>query len=379
MPALPNLKRTSAVLLGICLTAGATSVALPASAANKPTAPRNASYTVKSFPAVGSETGPDDITHLGTSVYVSFQNGVGPLGEASASGATKSTIQEYSFDGKPGKSWQVTGKVDGLTADPAHHRLLLTANEDGNSAFITLSPKAAQPLTTYNYSGLTHGGGTDAITVKGGKIIVSASAPTNASGPAAYSVDLEGTTAKLTPLFSDNATATIANGALAGTTTTLALTDPDSNTAVPAAAPRFKTAFMLGAQGDQQLIFASNLGAAKQNLQVLHVAQPLDDTVFAARAGETLWITDPTANTVYSVTGPFTAGQAVSTVAPDAGATSLNTLDLTSGALAPITELSAIHPKGLMFMSSEENEHNGHHRNHESNHGETATTGGTMR
>jgi len=373
MPALPHLLRTSAALLGICLTAGATSAAVPASAANKPDAPRIAGYTVRSFPAVGDETGPDDITHLGKSVYVSFQNGVGPLGEASKSGETESTIQQYSLDGRPGKSWQVTGKVDGLTADPAHHRLLLTANEDGNSAMATLSPEAARPLTTYTYSGLTHGGGTDAITVKGGEIIVSASAPTDATGPAAYAVALEGTTAMLTPLFSDNATATIANGPLAGTTTTLALTDPDSNTAVPAAAPRFKKTIMLDAQGDQQLIFDANLGKAKQSLQVLNVAQPLDDTVFAAHAGETLWITDPSANTVYSVAGPFKAGLAVSTVAPDSGATSLNTLDLTSGALTPITELSAIHPKGLMFMSSRENEHDRRNHGHRSHDGETAT------
>lgn len=362
MPALPNLKRTSLVLVGVCLTAGATSAALPASAANKPEAPQRASYTVKSLPAVGPETGPDDTTHLGKSVYVSFQNGVGPLGEVSKSGASESTIQQYSLDGKPGKSWQVTGKVDGLTADPAHHRLLLTANEDGNSSFTTLSPGAAQPLTTYSYSGLTHGGGTDAITVKDGKIMVSASAPADATGPAAYSVALTGTTAKLTPLFADNATATIANGPNAGTTTTLALSDPDSNTAVPRSAARFKNTFVLDAQGDQQLIFAANLGKTKQALQVLNVAQPLDDTVFAARANETLWITDPSANAVYSVTGPFTAGEAVSSAVPDTGKSSLNTLDLTTGSLTPIPELASIHPKGLMFVSSSDEDRDGGHQ-----------------
>lgn len=54
------------------------------------------------------------------SVYVSFHNGVGPLGEPSAVGVAASTIQQYSLEGKPGKSWQVTGKVDGLTADLVH-------------------------------------------------------------------------------------------------------------------------------------------------------------------------------------------------------------------------------------------------------------------
>jgi len=372
MPAMPQFKRTSLVLIGVCLTAAATSAALPASAADKPEGPKASGYTVKSFPAVGSESGPDDITHLGNSVYVSFQNGVGPQGEASPAGATESTIQQYSRDGKPGKSWQVTGKVDGLTADPTHHRLLLTANEDGNSSFATLSPEAVQPLTSYTYSGLTHGGGTDAITVRHGKIVVSASAPSVSTGPAAYSVALEGTTAALTPLFADNATATIANGPNAGTTTTLALTDPDSNTMVPRSAARFKNSFMLDAQGDQQLIFASNLGKARQGLQVLNVAQPLDDTAFATRANETLWITDPSANAVYSVTGPFKAGQAVSTVTPDTGATSLDTLNLATGVLTPIQELAAIHPKGLMFVSSGDKDHDRGNHGHQSHKGENA-------
>ncbi len=204
---------------------------------------------------------------MGDSVYVSFHNDVGPLGEASANGATASTVQQFSVDRKPGKSWQVTGKVDGLTADPEHHRLLLTASEDGNSSFSTLSPDPAKPLTTYTYSGLTHGGGTDAVSVVNGKILVSASAPADTSGPAAYSVALEGTTAKLTPVFGDSATATAANGPQAGKTTTLGLTDPDSNTQVPASAPRFKNSFMLDAQADRQLIFTSNPGGGDEDKQ----------------------------------------------------------------------------------------------------------------
>ena len=355
MAVTPNkLKRTSLVLMGAAVTAAAmASAALPASASENhepPAAP--AGYNVKTFSPVGAESAPDDITRLGDSVYVSFQNGVGPLGEPSAVGATASIIQQYSLDGTPGKSWQVTGKVDGLAADPAHDRLLLTANEDGNSSFSTLTPDQAKPLTTYTYSGLTHGGGTDAVSVDHGKILVSASAPADTTGPAAYSVDLQGTIAKLTPLFSDNATATAANGPQAGQTTSLALTDPDSNTVVPSSAPRFKGSFMLDAQADRQLIFASNPGIGKQPLQALTVAQPLDDTVFAAHAGQTLLVTDPKDNKVFSVTGPFKAGQAVSTVVPDAGPTYLATLDLGTGTLTPIKELAAIHPKGLAFTGT---------------------------
>lgn len=357
MSVTPNkLTRTSLVMMGAAVTAAAmASAALPASATDNnheaPAAP--AGYTVKIFSPVGTESAPDDITRLGDSIYVSYQNGVGPLGETSAAGAAASTIQQYSLTGTPGKSWQVTGKVDGLTADPAHDRLLLTANEDGNSRFSTLTPDQAKPLTNYTYSGLTHGGGTDAVSVNHGTILVSASAPSGATGPAAYSVDLDGTTAKLTPIFGINAAATAANDPHAGQPTSLALTEPDSNTVVPASAPRFKNTFMLDAQADQQLIFASNPGTAHQSLQALAVAQPLDDTVFAARSGQTLLITDPKDNKVYSVTGPFTAGEAVSAVVPDAAPSSLAALDLGTGALTPIKELAAIHPKGLTFTATD--------------------------
>lgn len=173
-----KLKRTSLFLAGAAVAAASlASTALPATADESHPRATAADYNIKSFPAVGTETGPDDITRLGGSLYVTFQNGVGPRGEPSRTGATASTIQQYGLDGKPGKSWQVTGKVDGLTAEPAHDRLLLTANEDCNSSFSTLNPHASNSLTHYTYVGLTHGGGTDAITVADGKIIVSASAP----------------------------------------------------------------------------------------------------------------------------------------------------------------------------------------------------------
>ena len=341
--------------IGAAVTVGAlAATALPASAAQYRDTKPATGYTVHSFAAVGSESKPDDITRLGDRVFVAFQNGVGSLGEPSPSGVTSSTIQEYSLDGRAGKSWQVPGKVDGLTADNAQHRLLITTNEDGNSHFSTLTPDRDQALKTYGYAGLIHGGGTDAITLVHGRIVITASAPTSVSGPALYTVDLDGTTATLTPKFADNATAKAINGPHAGQSVTLGLTDPDSNTIVPRSAARFRGDFMLTAQGDQQLVFASQPESSKSELQVLSVAQPMDDTVFAGRGDQTLWITDPAHNTVVAVTGPFTAGHAISSVTPDAGPAYLATLNLTDGTLRPIKALAAIQPKGLLVASSSE-------------------------
>ena len=341
-------KRKAAVAVGAAITVAAlTATAMPASAAVHADPKTPAGYTVKAFAGVGAESKPDDVTRLGNFIYVTFQNGVGPLGEPASDGTTSSTIQQYRLDGTPGKSWQVQGKVDGLSADPSKDRLLLTTNEDGNSGFSTLTPGGKQPLKSYTYKGLTHGGGTDAISVFDGKILISASAPTDSTGPAVYTVHLAGSTADLTPVFADNASAITANGANAGQGVTLALTDPDSNTVVPAAAPRFKGDFMLDGQGDMQLVFAPD--HANKPLQVLTVNTPVDDTVFATGQKRTLWVSDPTANTLYSVTGAFKAGQAVSAVTPDVGRSYLATLNLKDGSLTPIPQLAAISPKGLLF------------------------------
>ena len=339
--------------LGAALSAAVLAgTALPAMAA--PETPAHAApaagFTVRAFHGTAGESKPDDVVRLGGSIYVAYQNGVGPMGEPAADGATASTIQQFSPDGRPGPSWNIPGRIDGMGADEAGHRLLVTTNEDGNSSLHTLTPaRGAQAVKDYAYTGLTHGGGTDTVTVYHGRILVTASNPADSTGPAVYEAALSGTTAALTPLFKDNAAATLANGPHAGQPTTLALTDPDSSTRVPAASPRFKDNFMLDAQGDQQLVFAQHADTPRQALQVLDLAQPVDDTAFAGHRDQTLWTTDPDHNAVYAITGPFTAGQALSAVTPDSGPDYLATLDLNDGSLTPIPTLAGIHPKGLLF------------------------------
>lgn len=287
-----------------------------------------------------------------------------PGGEASpTTGVTASTIQQYSLTGKPEASWSIPGHVDGLGADEHHQRLLITGNEDANSSFHTLTPAAREnPVKNYAYTGLTHGGGTDSVVIDHGRILISASNPTTLAGPAVYEATLCGDIARLTPVFTDTATATLANGTTPGAPATLALTDPDSSTVVPAQTPRFRNEFLLDSQGDQQLIFADHADTPKQHIQVLNLPQPVNDTVFATTRARTLWVTDPTADTVDAITGPFTPGQAISAVTPNSGATSLATLNLTTGTLTPIPQLAAIHPEGLLFASTGAAEHPDHRR-----------------
>ena len=312
-----------------------------------------------------SLTQPDDIVTLGGNLYVGFQNGVGSQGEVSTNGNLDSTLAEFTTSGTLVKQWDVKGKIDGMGTDPATGQVIATVNEDANSSLYTVSNGT---VTHYTYAGaLPHLGGTDAVQVYNGKILISASAPGTsgkapASAPAVFAVTLNAgaKTAAVAPFFADNATATAAAAPNAGKKVTLALTDPDSNTVVPSSSPAFAGDFMLNSQGDEELIFS---GASGQNLKVLKISNSVDDTAWATSATGTLYTTDSSANTVDSVTGPFTPGTAYTAVtpcnangaptncpAPGFPADTLGTINLTTGAVNNVTVVGPVNPKGLIFV-----------------------------
>ncbi len=313
-----------------------------------------------------SLTQPDDIVTLGGNLYVGFQNGVGSQGEVSTSGNLDSTLVEFTPAGSVVKQWDVTGKIDGMGADSATGQVIVTVNEDSKSSLYTVSGGTVTHYT-YTPSTLAHLGGTDAVAAFNGKILISASAPGTsgkapASAPAVFAVTLNAgaKTAAVAPFFADNATATGVNAPNAGKKVTLALADPDSNLVVPSSSPEFAGDFMLNSQGDQELIFS---GASGQNLQVLKIPTPVDDTAWATSASGTLYITDSTANTVDAITGSFTPGTAYTavtpcnansapTVCPGPGfaANSLGTINLKTGALGKVAVIGPLTPKGMVFV-----------------------------
>jgi hypothetical protein len=263
---------------------------------------------------------PDDITRLGNDLFVGFQNGVGPQGQASTDGDLDSTVVELTLSGHPVDQWDVVGKTDGVTADPALGGVIATVNEDANSALYTIRPfatPAADVVTRYAYSKvLPHGGGTDAISIYDGQIFISASAPgTNGppapqpSDPAVYSVTLDPATrvATVSPLFYDEDPATVANVTSPQylKTTKLALTDPDSNEVVPSSGPRFAGDFMLTSQGDQEQIYVADAGSTHQRLSVLALTQAVDDTAWPTYPHGALYSTDSTNDAVDLVTASF--------------------------------------------------------------------------
>lgn len=336
-------------------------------------------------------TKPDDITRMGNDIFVAYQNGVGPQGQSSSNGINFSTIVEYGIEGGFVASWNLTGHTDGLTADPLTHKLIATVNEDANSSLYTIDPSSTgNAVTQYNYdlgNPLPHGGGTDAVSIYKGMILISASAPgttptsnTATTSPAVYVATLSGPasgqqsgTANLKPYFYDGSTATVANetsptytslspspsayGTVPpeGTKVTLALTDPDSNEVVPRAAPRFGGNFVLDSQGDQQLIFAD--GTVANNLSVLNLSQSINDSAFVTNASGKLFVSDPKNNEILALSGPMLPGQVIVAATPSSANNPVNipnylaTLNLTNGTVTPITGVENVVPQGLLFVS----------------------------
>jgi hypothetical protein len=309
---------------------------------------------------------PDDIETLAGNLYVGFQNGVGSQGEAAPSGNLDSTLVEFTPAGSVVKQWDVTGKIDGMGVDSATGQVIASVNEDLKSSLYTVSGGTVTHYT-YTPSSLPHLGGTDAVAVYNGKILISASAPGTsgkapASVPAVFAVTLNAgaNTAAVAPLFADNAAATGVNAPHAGQQVTLGLTDPDSNGLVPSSSPEFAGDFMLNSQGDEELIFS---GASGQNLQVLKISNSVDDTAWATSASGSLYTTDSTADTVDAITGSFTPGTAYTAVTPCNAnsapstcpgpgypANSLGTINLKTGAIGNVVVNGPVAPKGLIFV-----------------------------
>lgn len=319
-------------------------------------------------------TGPDDLTNLGDDLLVAFQNGVHAQGQSSSDGNTFSTVVAFNAKGRVLGQWDVKGHVDGLTADPGTRRVIATVNEDAISSLYVLDPSAGiLQHYTYNHEPLPHNGGTDAISIYGDRILVSASAP-GTSGqpapqpqyPAVYSVSLDPQTmvASVSPLFSTKATAVASdagpNGVTPGSAVTLGLTDPDSSEVVPRSSPRFAGDFVLDSQGDQQQVYVSDPGGPVQRLSVLFLSQSINDTAWATDRTGILYASDSSSDTIDSITGNFDPGTAFVAATPcdannaptNCAANSLGTLNLHTGQIDPVLLTKPMAPGALLFVPS---------------------------
>lgn len=356
----PTMRAVGAVAAGAAAVTVAAVLAVPGAGAatgNAVTLPTG--FTATTFAAGGTLSGPDDISRLDGDIYVAYQNGVGSMGEPSSTGKTASTLVRYAADGKELGRWDLTGKIDGMSADRQGHRIVATVNEDGNSSLYTVTPADRDtPVRHFTYAPnpLPHGGGTDAITFAHGQMFVTASAPaanadgTTYSGPALYEVRLDGTTATATPVLRDNSTAT---DAITGKQVTLNLSDPDSSTLLPPVTPRFGGQFLLDSQGDSQLIFLAHPGQPAQAATVLNLNTQVDDSAVAKGDG-TLYVSDAGANAVLAIHGPFQPGEMLSSVPSDStvNPATIGRDDLNTGTVTPWATGTG-NPKGLLFVNAD--------------------------
>ena len=330
----------ASLLVTGALTGSAAAAALPHHTAHAPTYQSrvilNGAHLRHRFIPAGKKTArtealssPDDVAVLGHDVYTTFQNGVGPQGQPSSDGNTDSTIVEFTLTGRVVRQWDLRGKCDGLTADTAKHLVIATVNEDANSSVYTITPGArpGRQVAHYRFNiPLPHKGGTDAISIWNGKVLISASAP-GTTGPAApqpgYPAVYTATfnpaarVATVKPLFFDEAMATVVNtGKSDGTKVKLALVDPDSNEVVPGWGPRFAGQFMVTSQADKEQIFYGPRG----KLSVLRLSQSVDDTAWARSWRGALVGASTDNDTINMVTGSFPARSIFVAVTPcDAG------------------------------------------------------------
>ncbi|MDH6138031.1 hypothetical protein P3T35_000008 [Kitasatospora sp. GP30] len=324
--------------------------------------------------------GLDDITLLGDLLFATYQNDAGPDGSPAGS---RSTV--VAFDRKTGavkQTYTIPGKVDGLTADTKHHRVLASANEDLNSSLYVITPDRDHDghgtITHYTYSPSpaetgTDGtnGGTDAISIgSNGTVYVAHSNPdTSLPGAdntaAVYTLKLSGSTARLTPLFGVNDTVPVINPAAGQPTSApLGLTDPDSNRFL-----RGKDGGTLvqDAQADSKLVFVTDLDAKKPTVKQLNLtnavtpsqgaATPQLDDVERVDGPGTLFVADGGTGTIYRAdTGDVPAGTLfASQPAPKAGDLpndpALAVVNTRTGVVTHVSAgVTLVNPKGLLFV-----------------------------
>lgn len=324
--------------------------------------------------APAGATNPDDITKLGDLLYVTYQNNA--AADGSPAGATSTVVAFDRARAAVVATYTLTGRCDGLTADPRHHRILATVNEDLNSSLYVITPGSAEPLAHYDYSPSPAetgsdgtNGGTDAVSIgSDGTVYVAHSnpdqslpAPNNTA--AVSTLELHGTSAELTPFFRVNDTAAIIDPPAGGPASApLGLTDPDSNRFL--AGPGGGT-LVQDSQADSKLVFATDLEARAPKLRQLLLtnatppsggaATPQLDDIERAGGPGTLYAVDQATGNIYKAdTAQVEPGTLfVSQPAPKSGDLpndpALGVLDPDTGVVTHIDSTMGS-PKGLLFV-----------------------------
>jgi hypothetical protein len=352
---------------GICVLVPAAAALAMSTAASVP-----AGFTITKIaaPAPATAANCDDLTFLEGHLFMACQDKTLSVG-----GGGNSTLIEYTPAGSVVNTWSITDKIDGMSADPLKHRVIVSLNEDANTHLATITPSApsGQQVTYYAYSpdpraastptALRTSGGTDQVSVdSAGHVLITASHAGTKTGTAVFKVVLTepsgpgGTgTATLSPTFLDNAAA--ANGNTGSGTVKLALGDVDSAAIVPQSSPRYGGSYVVADQTALELVFANNIFNGS-GLTVLKTQFGLDDLLWATSDGGTLYVVDKgataslpavSASALYKVTGPFVKNTVLAS--NDGVGDQVVTVNLANGNLTPFVQhLNTT--KGLVYVDA---------------------------
>jgi hypothetical protein len=308
-----------------------------------PSAAPGYNLSVFATPLAGSSA-PDSIAVVGSHVFIGYGNGGAPDG----SGGAMSTIAEYSAGGALLGQTTIVGHNDGLRYDAATGELWAVQNEDANPNLVLINPTTLAKSGALPFSATPHGGGYDDVAFGPGGTFVSASNPASNpnTAPAIVSAALTATQVTVGGVLAANATASVINPP--GGSTTLNLQDPDSMIFAP------DGKLVLDSQSDHQLVFVSDPGAAAQSVSVLNLAGEVDDTEFTSGGAQRLLVADTGSGTVYALTGPFGADEAIS--AADA-LNEIVSVDQSTGAFTPLVSgLDNPHGEALLTAVPEPSE-----------------------
>jgi hypothetical protein len=319
-------------------------------------------YTVTVFAAPPQGlTNPDSITTANGKIYVVYANSTQPDGTGGFS-----TIVEYSPTGQMLRTFNVTGKADGLKYNPFDHKLWALRDEDSNPALTLINPRSGEQ-TEFTYAEPTlHGGGYDDVVFFKNETFISASnpnlqaqTPSTPNGqnifPSIVKVRLVGHKILVTPVLLGNASLI---DVATGQAVVAQQSDPDS-LKVDSAGD-----LVLDSQGDGDLIFINSPGTKDQAGLRLHLINgtnaqiTVDDTVFPTAPSGTILVVDTNGDTVYAVTSnAFQPGGAYSASDSDG---ILGKVDLSTGLVTPIvTGMQTPHGALFIPVSSEDDDDHG--------------------
>jgi len=343
------------LMLAVTLSVGAVFFANVEQAQAAPSA--DAPYTLGTFKGAppNGATQPDDIAVSadGADLWVGYGNLADPTG---ANGS--SNLVEYDIaTGKVLQNLTIPGHLDGLKINPNGGAVWATQNEDGSPTLTIVNPKNGKFQTFKVTSSLITGGLDDLVLSGKDSAFVTASSQVSLTAPVIVEISLKGkkkksslTVTSVLPQSPATVFNVVTNKAETGDT----IGDPDSMTIDQAGE------LVLEDRVSDSLFIVRNPSATNPVLRVPltlvttpDVPVEVDDTIFtySLTSGEsstagTIFITDTTANVIYTLTKPYFPTTEVYSAANVANAVGL--VDLNTGVVTPVaTGFMGVH--GLAF------------------------------